>query len=109
MMAKYEPLSRYLKSNSKPSLTLSFAEIEAIIGAKLPRDARERKGWWWSDPVSGSPQVQCRAWVQNGYVTAAIDLDAGQVTFQTGRPVSKHHHSATRVETTTVLGTRASR
>lgn len=95
-MAKYDPLSRYLDSKSNSSLTLTFPEIEAIIGARLPPSARAQKEWWWSDPVPESPQVQCRAWVHSGYFTAVISLDTEQVTFRKGRPVPKHRHSTLR-------------
>lgn len=89
VMAKYDPLSSYLKQQASPALTLSFAEIETILGTKLPRSARATKRWWWSDPMPRSSNVQCRAWVDSGYVAEAVDVGAERVTFRRGRSVTK--------------------
>jgi hypothetical protein len=35
----YDALSEYLKKQTRPELTLSFTEIEDIIGGALPRAA----------------------------------------------------------------------
>ena len=89
VMAKYDPLSCYLKQHASPALTLSFAEVETILGAKLPQSARTTKRWWWSDPMPRSSNVQCRAWVDSGYVAEAVDVGAEYVTFRRRRPVAK--------------------
>lgn len=81
-MAKYDPLARYLKEHPAPLLILSFADIEEIIGAPLPRSARVVPEWWWNDADPRSSHVQCRAWVRSGYFTKAVDLAQGQVTFE---------------------------
>ena len=88
-MAKYDPLSRYLKNQTTALLVLTFTEIEMIIGAKLPPSARTHKEWWWSDTHADSTHVQCRAWVRNGYFTEMVNLDAEQVTFRKGQRVRK--------------------
>jgi hypothetical protein len=88
-MAKYDPLLCYLKQHTSPSGTLSFAEIEAILGAKLPQSARTTKQWWWSDPMPRSSNVQCRAWIGSGYVAELANVGAEQVIFRRGRPVAK--------------------
>ena len=45
---KYAPLQTYLKKlpASKQCVTLSFVEIEKIIGAKLPKSAFTYREWW---------------------------------------------------------------
>jgi len=81
-MAKYAPLSSHLKAESASSLTLSFADIEKIIGAGLPDSARARREWWWNDADPRSTHVQCRAWVHSGYLVKDVDLAQGWVTFK---------------------------
>ncbi len=42
---KYQPLHDYLTAHPGDRVTLTLAEIEAIIGAALPAGARQRT-WW---------------------------------------------------------------
>jgi len=85
-MAKYDPLACHLKQQSASSLTLSFHEIETIIGTGLPPSARMRREWWWNDDDPQSAHVQCRAWVRAGYLTETTDLDHERVTFRKAGP-----------------------
>lgn len=85
-MAKYDPLAIHLKQQSASPLTLSFQEIEAIIGAGLPPSARTRREWWWNDDDPQSAHVQCRAWVGAGYLTERTDLDHELVIFRRAGP-----------------------
>ena len=61
---KYEPLRRYLAARpaTESTLALTFAEIEALLGAPLPASA-VASGWWTSR--RGSPQE--RAWRAAGW------------------------------------------
>ena len=45
MPPKYHPLTRYLAAQPGDRVTLTLAEIEAIIGVPLPAGARQRH-WW---------------------------------------------------------------
>lgn len=81
LMAKYEPLARYLQTQTAADLTLSFGEIEQIIGALLPRSARERPEWWWNDLAPDSSHVQTRSWVRGGYLASRLDLTEQRVSF----------------------------
>lgn len=59
MSAKYDPLARYLATYPGDRVTLTLAEIEAIVGAPLPPGARQRK--WWQNvqrPLSLRSLVQ---------------------------------------------------
>jgi hypothetical protein len=80
-MAKYDPLAQYLQTQTVSDLTLSFGEIEKIIGAVLPRSARERPEWWWNDLARDSSHVQARSWVRGGYLTSRLDLTEQRVSF----------------------------
>ncbi len=64
---KYEPLRAYLAAQPGPELTLTFLEVEAIIGARLPRSARARA--WWMESAAGP---QTRAWRAAGWAVAQV-------------------------------------
>ena len=83
-MSKYKPLLDYL-TKQQSLVVLSFVEIERLLGAPLPSSAR-RWTAWWSNEVEGS-HVQARSWMDAGFITANIDLNAGSVTFQRSQHV----------------------
>jgi hypothetical protein len=58
---KYMPLIRYLEALTEDDVRLTFAEIEAIIGASLPASAWRSTFWtsWPPRVLGGGPQ---RAW-----------------------------------------------
>lgn len=84
--SKYEPLYRHLRRREEDELRLSFAEIEALLGATLPPSARTQRGWW-SNRSQGA--VQAAAWIAAGYHVEDLDLAAEQVTFH--RPHRIYH------------------
>ena len=56
------PLREYLAEQPGDELTLTFAEIESLLGAPLPDGAWLRA--WWTN-ASGAPQA--RAWLLTGW------------------------------------------
>jgi hypothetical protein len=44
-LGKYDPLRDYFRTQARSDMTLSFREIEKIIGAPLPNNAL-RARWW---------------------------------------------------------------
>ena len=77
--SKYAPLFNYLQRTPEDKITLSFAEIEALLEAPLPPTARAQRGWW-SNRSSGSPQAA--SWMAAGYHTEDINLEEERVTFR---------------------------
>ncbi len=67
--SKYEPLRRYLLTQSGDRVTLTFAELEAIIGAPLPESARVA-AWWANARNQHSAQMQ--AWWGAGWRVVAV-------------------------------------
>ena len=65
-MAKYDPLSRYLRRQAGREVVLTFAEIENLLAALLPKSARRRE-WWANETSESTTQVQRRAWMSAGY------------------------------------------
>jgi hypothetical protein len=62
--SKYDPLRDFLRTKSRGEFTLSFAEIERILGGSLPKSAATPQ--WWSN-VLGSDHPQKRAWQSAGF------------------------------------------
>lgn len=84
--SKYQPLLEYLQRCDRPQVTLTFAEIETLIGEPLPDSAHKRRGWWSNRKKGG---LQASAWIDADYTVQAIDLSAKQVTFSKPPPVYK--------------------
>ncbi len=76
----YDALRDYLKQQSLPELVLSFEQIEAIIGAALPR-AAYRASWWDTlrSPQERMPQRE--ACLAGGYVATRLP-DGRSVRFK---------------------------
>ncbi len=68
---KYEPLRRYLAAQVGETVTLTFAEIEGLIGASLPASA-EQRSWWVNRTDGGLPQM--RAWQRAGWRVSTVGL-----------------------------------
>jgi DNA-binding transcriptional regulator YiaG len=79
--SKYHPLFEHLQHCNQGAITLTFLEIEALMGRSLPASARTKKSWW-SNRDSASA-LQAGAWVSAGYQVSAVDLTQHRVTFQT--------------------------
>ncbi|MDF0490477.1 hypothetical protein PX554_20305 [Sphingomonas sp. H39-1-10] len=60
-------MRRFLRRRSREdAVTLRFDEIELILGAMLPKAAREA-AWWSNAPPMGRGYVQCSAWLSAGF------------------------------------------
>lgn len=77
--SKYQPLLDYLHECDKGEVTLTFAEIEALINDQLPASARTKRAWW-SNRTKGA--LQASAWMKAGYRVEDVDLDEQKVTFR---------------------------
>jgi DNA-binding transcriptional regulator YiaG len=77
--SKYFHLHEHLRQSAADELTLTFAEIELVIGAKLPSSARTRRAWWSN---RGRGAVQAQAWMSAGYHAVNLSLAEEQVTFR---------------------------
>ncbi|MBW4485018.1 MAG: helix-turn-helix domain-containing protein [Tildeniella torsiva UHER 1998/13D] len=94
--SKYYPLFEHLQNCNKAATTLTFLEIEALMGRSLPASARAKKGWWSNrDSVSA---LQAIAWVSAGYQVNAVDLAQQKVTFQTFQAAYNIQHKHGQIE-----------
>jgi hypothetical protein len=78
VVAKYDALFKRLCADPDSVATLTFDEIEALVGA-LPSAALTRRQWWSND--AGAGQVQATAWLNAGREIEHVDLSARRVRF----------------------------
>jgi hypothetical protein len=77
-MGKYEPLKRHLKGQTAAELHMTFADVEALIGARLPRSAILYRMWWSNN---ASHHVHAESCLDAGYHTEQVDMDAKTLVF----------------------------
>jgi antitoxin HicB len=79
--SKYLPLQMHLigVSHSESDVQLSFAEIEQIIGDRLPPSAHNHREWWSNHAGS---HVQARAWLEAGWDVDSVDQGRQTVRFR---------------------------
>lgn len=66
---KYIPLANYFQASSEALIKLSFAEIETIVGQKLPNAAYLNRSWW---KKTKPPLQHFLAWTDNGYFVSNV-------------------------------------
>lgn len=78
---KYLPLEEWFRNQpSTPNeITLTFDQVEAILGAPLPASATKLKTWW----TNVQPKIQSHrtAWLNKGWSLAEFDQQAPWVRF----------------------------
>ncbi|MBV9571333.1 MAG: hypothetical protein JO056_08840 [Alphaproteobacteria bacterium] len=79
-MSKYQPLAEFLKRSSASQVPMTFAEVEALLGTRLPVSAYEHPAWWAND--AGKSHVQAKAWLSAGYETGQVDKHGKKLVFQ---------------------------
>ena len=73
---KYQPLREYLMSHQHlPSVRLTFAEIETLIGGELP-DSASKYREWWSNQSDTTNRSQAAAWRHAGFVVSKVHLSS---------------------------------
>ena len=77
-MSKYKPLERHLKACGKTRLSLTFSQVERILGEPLPASARRHAAWWSNNEGS---HVQALAWREPGYRTEQVDIVREKLIF----------------------------
>jgi hypothetical protein len=77
---QYERLERHLRTDGRPRIEMTLAEVAHVIGEQLPRSAFDHPAWWGSDPKHSQA-----VWLDAGYV-ASPSLTAERVTFTKTSP-----------------------
>ena len=79
-MSKYEPLRTHLRSRGSETVPMTFAEIEKVLGFKLPR-SQMYPAWWSNNPTNN---VMTNEWLAAGYRTEQVDIEGRKLVFRRG-------------------------
>lgn len=83
----YQPLHVRLSNERGPIVRLTFAEIEEVLGRKLPASARKFTSWWSNENVRAG-HSQARAWLDAGFAVK-VSLKNLTVEFERGAKPSR--------------------
>lgn len=101
-VSKYQPLAERLAVMDAHLWRPTFAELEQIVGAALPKRARTREDWW----LKGG--AHARAWADAGWTVDHVDLEEGAVKFRRLEPAQAETETREAAATRTPrLGWRA--
>jgi hypothetical protein len=81
-MSKYDPLQDFLEplASHLAEVTLSFDQIEGILGFDLPPSAYKHRAWW-SNPSSPHQHPYAQAWLAAGWKVDTVNQDEKWVRF----------------------------
>ncbi len=82
--SKYRNLYHHLCGRRGLVWNASFAEVETILGFKLPVAARRHKSWWRNEST-GNRHVQSLAWTSAGWDAANVNLKIESLSFRRRR------------------------
>lgn len=82
-MNDYDPLRDFLKRQTAAELVLTFAQIEELIDAALPR-ASHRASWWETDRSPQEKMPQREAVIATDYIATRL-ADGSGVKFRRRR------------------------
>jgi hypothetical protein len=77
-MGKYEPLTHFLEGRWTSEVSMTFTEIEAVVGAPLP-PSKQYPAWWSNNP---SNNVMTKAWLNAGFQTERVDIGGERLVFR---------------------------
>jgi CBS domain-containing protein len=82
--SRYAPLGAWLEALPADSdrVTLTFSDIERLIGAPLPASARQYRSWWGNIPQG---HAQTKQWLDVGWRVAGVSSRDEGVTFARNR------------------------
>jgi hypothetical protein len=78
-MNKYAPLGEFLKGQHRAEVAMTFAEIEKVIGAKLPPRAQHYRAWWSNNATNS---VLTKVWLDAGFRSERVDMKARKLVFR---------------------------
>lgn len=79
---KYGQLQVWLARQREAGETrvrLGFAQMEDLIGEKLPESAYKHRSWWENDAATHS---QAESWLAAGWIVDDVELATGEMTFR---------------------------
>ena len=83
MTSKYDRLADLLATFGDAEITLTFAQVEAVVGPLPAAVRRSNYGDWWGiRPNARYHAAHAMHWWRAGYVADRLDFIAGTVTFR---------------------------
>jgi len=77
-MGKYAPIRSFLQRRGADTVPMTFAEIEKVLGFKLP-NSKNYPAWWSNNPTNN---VMTNEWLAAGYKTEQVDVERGRLVFR---------------------------
>ncbi len=78
---KYRFLADFLHTHGGDSITMTFKQIEDLIGQPLPSSAYNHRAYWSNTDTHSISKV----WMQAGYMTTYVNLLSRKVIFERKR------------------------
>jgi hypothetical protein len=78
MESKYAPIRTYLEKSGANVVPMTFAEVERVLGFKLPASKRY-PAWWSNNPTNN---VMTRQWLAAGYQSENVNVKDGKLDFR---------------------------
>jgi hypothetical protein len=82
-VGKYSRLGEFLRAQRGKEVPMTFAEIERVIGSKLPPNSPQYPAWWSNNP---SNNVMTKVWIAAGFRTEQVDIKSRKVVFRRVEP-----------------------
>lgn len=80
-LCKYEPLGQYLQRKDENRITMTFEQIEGVLGSSLPDYFKQYPAGWYGTAEGSPTHKQKEAWQSHGYIVETVDLNKKEVTF----------------------------
>lgn len=78
---KYRALSDYLSGSDEHIVSLTFSDIEELLGFTLPHSARQHRAFW----ANTTSHSIASSWLSVGYETVKVNIEEGNVVFEEKR------------------------
>jgi hypothetical protein len=78
-MSKYDALGDYLKRQRQDRVPMTFKEVEAVTGVKLPVSAHKYRPWWSNN---SHRHVITKVWLDAGFVSEQVDMEKRKLVFR---------------------------
>lgn len=80
-MSKYDSLYSWLRKQRSKNISVTFHDLEGVLGFKLPVAARNCRAWW-ANERSPSTHTHCNAWLDAGFETEHVDMPRETLVFR---------------------------
>lgn len=77
-MSKYDPLGVFLREQKISHIPMTFANLEKILGTKLPNSKQYPA--WWSNSTTNN--VMTKQWLDAGFHTESINVEQEKLVFR---------------------------